>query len=374
MPVLPPPIKALVSNARFTVADMVALRKAIRNQQASIEDAKAIATHFIDTLEPGVGSWLRNLLKENRVNLSLEQPIANLAQETSLLIGQIVLPESGRRHPSVKYVQRALMALASRTGELDYMLSQFGADGDYGNETTNAVKLFQRNNNLPVTGKVDAKTANAIDQALRQTKVPGIFSATPDDLVTAAIELTTEPVALSYGVEQPWVNIDPQHNVPVDRPFRPLAGRWKCNLFGGNVLRKGGYEPPYYGNQGKGEYPNANQWYKWTDKYAASLINKVHFQLIDEIDFTTLPATQQEQRINQLLSQVKPGDFLMADHIGQEIADGGHTRVATASHFAIDKTVDFAQAHFEKAVIEREGFDQLMNEEKIWLMRPNRQM
>jgi Putative peptidoglycan binding domain len=370
MPVLPPPIKNLVSNARFTASDVVALRKAIQSGQATVEDARAIATQYADTLEPGVGNWLRPLLQGTSVTL----PIANLSAETALLNGQIMLPDSGRKHPAVRSVQRALIALASRTKVLGYMLLQFGADGDYGGETAQAVKAFQKNHNLSVTGKVDRATATAIDTALRKTQVPGILSATPADLVQAALELCTDPVALNYGVEQPWVNIDPSHAVFTDRPFDFLKGRWKCNLFGGNVLRKGGYEPPFFGNQGKGEYPNANQWAKWSDKYAAQHGNQVHFQWIAEVAPETLSDAEKATAIASFLSKAQPGDFVMADHPGLGVQDGGHTRVAVSSNFAVDGTVAFAQAHFDRAVVEQEGADQLFFEEKIWLLRPNRKM
>ncbi|MDF5725261.1 MAG: peptidoglycan-binding domain-containing protein [Rhizonema sp. PD37] len=70
----------------------------------------------------------------------------------------MTLPASGH-NSSVRLVQRSLIALASRTQQLDYMLPQYGADGDYGEETTSSVKAFQRKSGLPVTGKVDAKTA-----------------------------------------------------------------------------------------------------------------------------------------------------------------------------------------------------------------------
>jgi peptidoglycan hydrolase-like protein with peptidoglycan-binding domain len=291
-----------------------------------------------------------------------------------LLNGTVILPDAGRKHPSVKNVQRALIALADRQRQLDYMLPQFGADGDYGDETTKAVRAFQQKNSLSMTGKVGSNTAKALDRALRTTWAPGIISATPQDLVSAAIELTTPPVSLNYGVPQPWVNTDPTHNVPAERPYQPLAGRWKCNLFGGNVLRKGGYEPAFYGNQGRGEYPNANQWFKWSDKYAAQYGNKVHFQLIDEVPAESLPDDQKQRAIKALLAKVQPGDFLMVDHPGSGVQDGGHTRVATVSYYQVDGTVDFAQAHYDQAVIEREGADQLLYEENIWLLRPNRKM
>jgi hypothetical protein len=374
MPVLPPPVKNLVTNARFTASDLATLRKAIQARQADAGDARAIATQYAETLEAGVGSWLRALLQGLGGSTSVAMPIANLSNETALLNGQITLPDSGRKHPAVRSIQRALMALASRNNNLDYMLPQFGADGDYGNETVQAVKNFQQNNGLPITGKVDAPTAKAIDQALRQTRAFGIMSATPADLIRAAIELTTEPVAFNYGVEQPWVNIDPSHAVFTDRPFDFLKGRWKCNLFGGNVLRKGGYEPPFFGNRGKGEYPNANQWYKWSDRYAADHGNKVHFQWIAELAPEAMTDAEKAVKIAEFLSRVQPGDFLMADHPGTQVQDGGHTRVAVSTNFSGDGTVAFAQAHFDRAVVEHEGADQLFFEETIWLLRPNRKM
>ena len=373
MPVLSPSIGNLIKNAQFTASDLAALRKAIQTQQATVDDAKAIATQYADTLEAGMGSWLRALLKSLGSSTSVAIPIANLGSD-ALLNGQITLPDSGRKHPAVRSVQRALIALASRTQVLEYMLPQFGADGDYGGETTQAVKAFQKNHALSVTGKVDGATAKAIDLALRQTQVPGIMSATPADLVRAAIALTTDPVAFNYGVEQPWVNTDPSHAVFTDRPFDFLKGRWKCNLFGGNVLRKGGYEPAFFGNQGKGEYPNANQWYKWSNKDAAQHGNKVHFQWVAEVAPETLTDAEKQVAIADFLSKVQPGDFVLADHLGAGVQDGGHTRVAVSSNFSIDGTVAFAQAHFDKAVIEQEGADQLFAQEKIWLLRPNRKM
>jgi peptidoglycan hydrolase-like protein with peptidoglycan-binding domain len=371
MPVLRPPVRTLVNNARFTAADLVALRKSIQSREASVQDAVIVATRYADTLEPGVGSQLRKLLRDLGSSVNVVAPIANLATDTALLNGQVTLPAGGRRHPSVRNLQRALIALASRTQQLDQMLPLFGADGDYGSETTQAVKAFQQRNGLPITGNVDVRTAKALDQAVRQTHVPGIMSATARDLVIAAIELSSGSVALNYGVPHPWVNTDPNHNVPVNRPFTHLINRWKCNLFGGNVLRRGGFEPPYYNNQGRGEYPNANQWHKWSDKYARQFGNKVHFQLIDEVAPDTIPDQEERRRaIASLLSKTQPGDFLMQDHHGDQVADGGHTRVAVANDFVISGTVSFAQAQFSQAEIQQEGIDDVIFSENLWLLRP----
>ncbi|NJM21627.1 MAG: peptidoglycan-binding protein [Richelia sp. SL_2_1] len=272
-----------------------------------------------------------------------------------------------------------MIALASRTHVLGYMLSEYGADGIYGDETTKAVIVFQQNNLLPVTGKVDANTAKLLDKALRKTNVPGSIIATPQDIVNAAIALCTGDIALYYGVPQPWINNDPKHNVPTDVKFNYLVNRWKCNLFGGNVLRKGGYEPPYYKdntNDGKGEYPNANQWYKWTDKYALRQANPVRFELIAEVPVISLSQTEARKRIHQLFATIKPGDFLMVDHQGTGVQDGGHTRVVVKSDYQTLGTVSFAQARYEQAIILQESVEDLIekNEENIWLMRPNTKM
>ncbi len=379
MPVLSNSVKILVKNARFTAAELVNLEMKIQSRQTSLKEAEIIATNYADTLEAGVGNWLNKLLRKFGSRVKVAEAIVNLAEDTALLNGQITIPDSGRRHPSVRNIQRCLIALASRTQVLDYMLPEYGADGIYGEETSKAIKVFQQKNSLSITGKVNAHTAKLLDKALKTTNVPGSLFATPKDIVNAAIELCSGEIAQYYGVPQPWINNDPKHNVPVDIHFDYLVNRWKCNLFGGNVLRKAGYEPPYYKdntNDGKGEYPNANQWYKWTHKYALRQANPVRFELIAEVAASSLPQSEARNRIHQLFALIQPGDFLMVDHQGGHTQDGGHTRVAVKSDFQASGKVSFAQARFEKAMILDESVDDLVHkdEENIWLMRPNVRM
>lgn len=374
MSALRPQVKAMVANARFSSAEVAALRQAIRSGAATLEDAKAIALNYADTLETGVGAELRSLLMELGGGSRIESPIAHLGSETALLNGQVILPTSGRNHPSVRHVQRALIAIANRANQPLYMLPSFGADGDYGAETIQVIKTFQQRTGLPITGKVDMKTARTIDRILRQTVVPNIMGGNPTgivELAKAAQDLCTGAIAQHYGVDQPWINIDPNHVVPINRPFEFLRGKWKCNLFGGNVLYRGGYQPPYYNNQGKGEYPNANQWYKWSDKYAAQHGNKVHFKLIAEVNVESLPVEKRDQAIAEFLTKTQPGDFVMADHPGTQIADGGHTRVATTNNFQSSGTVSFAQASFDRAQILNQGVEAFTWDERIWLLRPS---
>lgn len=368
MPVLMPPAEALIRDARFTMTDLVALKQSNRPRASILKDAIALARYFPDALEAGVGQQLRSLLRELGSNESISAPITNLSGETGLLNDQVLLPDDGRRHASVRSIQRALIALANRKSTLAYMLPKYGADGSWGRETELAVRAFQWNAGVPVTGKVDGRTARVMDRILRGTVAPGTLNPSSADLFQAALELCREPLAFHYGVPLPWINIDPYHAVPVNRPFEPMRNRWKCNLYGGNVLRKAGYEPPYYGNSGRGEYPNANQWFKWSDRYATQYGNPVHFRLIDEVvesDLSTMRGA-----IAALLSKAQPGDFLLQDHPGSQIANGGHTRVAIANQFRTNGTISFAQAAYERAEVQEEGVDDLIPSERIWLLRP----
>ena len=50
-------------------------------------------------------------------------------------------------------------------------------DGVYGENTANAVRLFQQQNQLPPTGETDTATWNAIAQAYRQEVRPTVLPA-----------------------------------------------------------------------------------------------------------------------------------------------------------------------------------------------------
>ena len=61
----------------------------------------------------------------------------------------------------------------------------------------------------------------------------------------------------------------------------------------------------------------------------------------------------------------------MVRHQDAAAADGGHTRVVVANHFAKDGQVDFAQASSDTAVVRSEGVDALYGETAVYLLRPN---
>jgi hypothetical protein len=186
----------------------------------------------------------------------------------------------------------------------------------------------------------------------------------------------------AYGVPDPWVNHDPRHAISawygarLGAPINGLKDKWKCNLFACGVMAAAGFEPPYYRAPGKptnqGEYPNANQLYKWSDKHAGSFSNRdfVRFELRGELSLMNLSGADKEAKVKELLAKVEPGDMVIVDHMGSDVADGGHCRVATGVH--PDGTVDFAQASHAQAEVQREGVSDLMNEETIWVLRPNK--
>lgn len=185
----------------------------------------------------------------------------------------------------------------------------------------------------------------------------------------------------NYGTHQPWYNLDPNHALPANVKLGGLGqternpnGVWKCNLFGGNALYAAGFEPPYYGNRGRGEYPNANQFYKFSDTYAAQFGNKVHFQMVGELALNGLDEETKRQKLTELLRTAQPGDLLMVDHQGTDVSDGGHTRVVMANDLQADGTgaIHSAQATQSEAAIRSEGLSSFTGEETVWILRTNR--
>ena len=80
--------------------------------------------------------------------------------ETSQAYQKYVEEQSGKKKPDafVMQMQADLAALGYYTGEVD---------GFYGPDTEAAVKAFQKDNGLPVTGEFDEVTVNAINAAMK---------------------------------------------------------------------------------------------------------------------------------------------------------------------------------------------------------------
>lgn len=327
--------------------------------------------------------------QETRSNATtVSDPSANrssssLSQAPGLLNGSVQLPDAGRKHPSVRVLQQGLATLAHRGG--DAGLNPGGVDGVWGPKTQAAVKAFQKREGLEANGQVDRSTAVALERALSQgnvspfdLRIGGLTGVTansrqPDggDMVTASQKLVKD-YGNYYGVPDPWYNLDPNHALPANVQLGGMKGKWKCNLFGGNALYEAGFEPPYYGNKGRGEYPNANQFFKWSDKYAEKYGNKVHFKMVGEVEIKGLSEDEKKARIGEVLSQAKPGDMILVDHLGDDVADGGHTRVIIENNWAEDGTLTAAQASRSDAQVKSHGLYAFTGEETLWVLRPNR--
>gem|GEM_PF-1179262 len=73
--------------------------------------------------------------------------------------------ENGMEGEDVRRLQRGLIRLG-------YDLGRWGADGDFGDATEEAVRRFQKDRKLPVTGIVDAATGEALELALARSEKP----------------------------------------------------------------------------------------------------------------------------------------------------------------------------------------------------------
>jgi hypothetical protein len=258
----------------------------------------------------------------------------------------------GARGDDVKQLQTALHALGLLAGPID---------GVFGRGTERAVATFQRQHGLTPDGVAGPRTRAALT---------GPRTAAMADAAKALVEKRGE----NYGVSDPWFNVDGRHALPANVPLGGMKGKWKCNLFAGNTMAAAGFEPPYYGNRGRGEYPNANQLYKWSDQYAAQFGNKGHerFELRGELDPQALQGADREAAIRALLEKAEPGDMIIVDHMGGDVADGGHCRVVVKNDLASGGNLENAQASFDSALVRSEGVPAFMGEEHIWILRPNK--
>lgn len=232
-----------------------------------------------------------------------------------------------------------------------------------------------------------ASTAGAAP-TIGVTLPAGMKPGTPEALAAAGRSLATGDRSVHYGVKNAWKNIDPNHAAGVDRRMGGLIDRWKCNLFGGNALAAAGFEPPYYGNKGRGEYPVADQWPKWSTPsaeykaraaaegktvvdLAKAAKNPSRFELMDEVRPTEIADPKvREQKIAEFLARVQPGDVVIADHVSSG-SDGGHVRVCVGRD--PDGRPVFAHAQVERAEVEPQGVNDAgwASEQALFILRPN---
>ena len=106
------------------------------------------------------------------------------------------LLKRGRRGDDVKALQEALE-------KLGYSVGSYGADGDFGADTENAVIKFQRDNNLDDDGEVGPLTIDKINEKLNKNS----SSSQPKKE-----DQSTNPSSSNglYRIRKSWANIDSQ--------------------------------------------------------------------------------------------------------------------------------------------------------------------
>ncbi|MBI3185733.1 MAG: peptidoglycan-binding protein [Myxococcales bacterium] len=376
MPNLSATARRIIADGRITSSEVGELESSIRAGEAQRNEVASLASRYSDLFEPQARTAVVQLSSRLGEQVRLNQGVRSLgddAQSAGVLRGEVVLSaEGGARHPAVLQFQRALCTLARRAGKAEWALAGHGADGAMGAETARAVKAFQRDHRLPQTGAIDADTALAIEAELlahppAREEWDARASALPDgEAIASAARSLIESRAEDYGTERPWRSPNP--NVPGNRePGRtPIgaAGRWKCNLFGLDSLYLAGAKPPHYGGD-RGWYPIAIDIPKYSRGPNAPLIK------LGEVRFDDSNRDSARERVKALMRIARPGDILIVNHLGPDVADGGHTRVVVGNRFAEDGTLECAQAGGDRAMVRAESVDSLMSgEEGVYLLRP----
>ncbi len=174
----------------------------------------------------------------------------------------------------------------------------------------------------------------------------------------------------NYGVEGEWKSPNRKHRgnprPDVRRVGNGIVGRWKCNLFGLDVLHQAGFAVP----MDRGWYPCA------VDIPGYARGRNRYFDEVVTIDFAGLSRAQKLAKIRALMQKAKPGDVIILDHAGTKRSDGGHTRIVVENRVARDGTVVTAEARQSSAKILTHGAATLGRvddgEEKMYLLRPRR--
>ncbi|MEW5738471.1 MAG: peptidoglycan-binding domain-containing protein [Myxococcota bacterium] len=374
MPVtLSPTLRRALSDARLTKEEVSELKDAVARGEVKGEELRLLTQRYGDLFQTGAGQELK-AISPPQAHVTLSAPVRSIGDSRAaaeVLCGTRTLAQ-GASAPkeAVVVFQRALNALANRMEKPAWGLLGAGADGGFGSETTAAVKAFQADNGLPVTGAIDQMTALKLEALLMKHAPPdvgGVLGAAlpvPDGerIAQAARQLIAER-AESYGVQGTWRSPNPAvpgNRVPNETNIG-ATGRWKCNLFGMDALYAGGARTPHYGG---GNYPIANEIPNFSRGPNAPLIK------LGEV--WTGRGTPEEARakIEALMAIARPGDVIIVNHPGTETADGGHTRIVVANNMATDGTVDCAQAGSDKAHIRAESLSSFTGEEAFYLLRP----
>lgn len=366
-------VRRALSDARLTKEEVSQLKEAVSRGEVKGAELQRLAQRYGDLFQAGAGQELLAIAppQTHVANAPPVRSIGDSRAAAEVLCGTRTL-EQGRGAPkeATLVFQRALNALANRMEKPGWGLLGAGADGGFGNETAAAVKAFQADNALPVTGAIDQLTALKLEALLMKNAPPDIGGilgpALPvpngDRIAQAARDLISAR-AESYGVPGTWRSPNPAvpgNRVPNETNIG-ATGRWKCNLFGMDSLYAGGAQTPHYGG---GNYPIAIEIPNFSRGPNAPLIK------LGEVWTGRGTPEEAKAKIEALMAIARPGDVIIVNHPGTDTSDGGHTRIVVGNNMATDGTVDCAQAGSDKAHIRAESLGSFTGEEAFYLLRP----
>lgn len=364
-------VRRALTDGHLSTDDVTQLKQAVAAGQVKPEELATLAQKFGDLFDVGAGKALA-AISPPQAHVVIAAPIRSLGDSRAaaeVLNGHLTLAQgSPAPKEAILAFQHGLNALSSRLGKPAWGLPTSGVDGGFGNETTAAVKAFQQDSGLPVTGAIDQRTALALEHQLVLHGPPDIGGLTGpqlsvpngDTIAQAAKDLIASRGA-DYGIAPAWKSPNPSvpGNTTPGKSALGATDHWKCNLFGMDSLFAGGAKPPQYPG---GSYPIAIE----IPNYAKG----PNAPLIELGEVWPEQTANAKDKIDALLKIARPGDVIIVKHHGGATADGGHTRVVVGNSYDQNGTVDCAQASFDAAVVEPENLGSFTGEVAFYLLRP----
>ena len=130
--------------------------------EKTVEDTAKKHGYPIDQMIEHYGS-LEEAIRSNAFPVRiLDEALGNLSTTEQDLSKVTAGMKNGFKGEDVKQLQTALK-------DLGYNLSKYGIDGIFGKETEEAIKAFQKDHGLEVTGIIDEKTLSALKEAGEST-------------------------------------------------------------------------------------------------------------------------------------------------------------------------------------------------------------
>ncbi len=135
---------------------------------AATAELKQVIKAYRDALEPEAHELLREQAQTLGITVDPPGELLKSPAIQAIFNGRkVVSAQHNSKDPAVALIQRALMRIAMMEGRADFTLPKYGVDGDFGAETTAAVKAFQAFYGVKSDGIVGKDTITALDLCLK---------------------------------------------------------------------------------------------------------------------------------------------------------------------------------------------------------------